>query len=81
MSITLDDVVLEQMQTNETLGLIKKTDITFSMQNEGIGILINQMQEFLGILKRNEHTKRLPKNAIEQLPGATSPATLPPPNL
>ena len=55
MSITLDDVVLEQMQTNETLGLIKeKTDITFSMQNEGIGILINQMQEFLGILKRNE---------------------------
>lgn len=78
MSITLDDVVLEQMQTNETLGLIKeKTDITFSMQNEGIGILINQMQEFLGILKRNERLAA--ENAREQLPGATPPAALPPP--
>ena len=78
MSITLDDVVLEQMQTNETLGLIKeKTDITFSMQNEGIGILINQMQEFLQILKRNERLDA--ENQREQLPGATPPEPLPPP--
>lgn len=78
MAITLDDVVIEQMETNQTLGMIKeKTDITFSMQNEGIGTLINQMQEFLGILKRNERLAA--ENRREALPPAAGDPTVTPP--
>jgi len=51
-AITLDDVVLEQMETNETLGNLKEqTIIMFQMQNQGLGTLIEQFEEFLGMVR------------------------------
>lgn len=51
-AITLDDVVLEQMETNETLGNLKEqTIIMFQMQNQGLGTLITQFDEFLGMVR------------------------------
>ena len=51
-AITLDDVVLEQMETNETLGNLKEqTIIMFQMQNQGLGTLISQFEEFLGMVR------------------------------
>jgi len=52
MAITLDDVVIELEIQNDTLNTIKEqTNITFEMQNQGIGTLIQQMDEFLGLLR------------------------------
>ena len=52
MAITLDDVVLEQMQTNETLVSLKDNFIlNFQMENQFFSTLITQFDEFIGLLK------------------------------
>lgn len=46
MAITLDDVVLEQMQTNETLGiLVEKTNVMIELQESGFDGFIKQLKE------------------------------------
>jgi len=52
MAITLDDVVIELEIQNDTLSTIEEqTNITFEMQNKGIGTLIQQMDEFISLLR------------------------------
>ena len=52
MAITLDDVVLEQMETNETLGMLHdQTILNFEMDNQFFGTLVTQFDEFIGLIK------------------------------
>lgn len=54
-TITLDDVVVEQMQTNETLGaLIDKTKVMIELQEAGVtglDILIDKFDDMLNFMK------------------------------
>ncbi len=56
MAITLDDVVLEQMNTNETLGqLVDRTNILIEMEGDsfaGLELLNEQFEDFLGLVRR-----------------------------
>ena len=56
MAITLEDVVLEQMGTNETLGrLVDKTNILIEMEGDsfaGLELLNEQFETFLGLVRR-----------------------------
>ena len=78
-AITLDDVVLEQMETNETLGQLReKTIINFQMQNEGMGTLITQFEEFLGMVRKqmrlaDEKRREDGKDLIPPPPSTTAP--------
>ena len=75
MAITLDDVVLANMETNETLGmLVDKTNILIEMEGDsfaGLELLNEQFEEFLGLVRkqytledearREERAKIVPK--------------------
>jgi hypothetical protein len=56
MAITLDDVVLEQMNTNETLGqLVDRTNILIEMEGDsfaGLELLNEQFEDFLGLVRK-----------------------------
>lgn len=76
-AITLDDVVLEQMETNETLGNLKEqTIIMFQMQNQGLGTLITQFEEFLGMVRTQ---MRLAEEARREQSVLPPPPQSPPP--
>jgi len=51
MAITLDDVVLEQMQTNEQLQIMHKTDLaTFALERQGFKDLIEKQEEMISVI-------------------------------
>lgn len=56
MAITLEDVVLEQMDTNETLGrLVDRTNILIEMEGDsfaGLELLNEQFETFLGLVRK-----------------------------
>lgn len=53
MALTLDDVVLEQMETNQTLGMLHdQTILNFQMDNQFFGTLVSQFDEFIGLIKQ-----------------------------
>jgi len=56
MAITLDDVVLANMETNETLGmLVDKTNILIEMEGDsfaGLELLNEQFEDFLGLVRK-----------------------------
>ena len=56
MAITLDDVVLANMETNETLGmLVDKTNILIEMEGDsfaGLELLNEQFETFLGLVRK-----------------------------
>ena len=71
MAITLDDVVLEQMETNQMLGVIhEQTITTFQMENEAFGTLITQFDEFLAVMKAeqalSEEDRRKQREALRE---------------
>ena len=82
MAITLDDVVLEQMETNETLGMLHdQTILNFEMDNQFFGTLVTQFDEFIGLIKEQmrisredarERAKLIPPPPTE-VPGQDSP--------
>ena len=80
-AITLDDVVLEQMETNETLGNLKEqTIIMFQMQNQGLGTLITQFEEFLGMIRtqmRIAAEARREQSVLRPPASPTAPSTSP----
>ena len=81
-AITLDDVVLEQMETNETLGNLKEqTIIMFQMQNQGLGTLISQFEEFLGMVRTQmrlaDEQRREQNDLLPPPPSTTAPSTSP----
>jgi hypothetical protein len=58
MAITLDDVVLEQMQTNETLGiLVDKTNVMIELQESGFDGFISQLKELYLFMVNDAYTQ------------------------
>ena len=76
MAITLDDVVLEQMETNQTLGMLHdQTILNFQMDNQFFGTLVGQFDEFIGILK--EQMRISDEQRRENRPVLTPPPPAP----
>ena len=85
MAITLDDVVLEQMETNQTLGMLHdQTILNFQMDNQFFGTLVNQFDEFMGLIReqmrlsdeqrRESRNQLIPPTPVPPTPREDSPS-------
>jgi len=79
-AITLDDVVIEQMETNETLSeLDSKTRVLVISQADGFQRMVDKFQEFIDFSKGAEERRILAENeaARERERDGTRPDVLP----